>query len=145
MWLSHSLYTVAVYCSGSRNGMIHHHDVRVAQHLVGTLTAHSQEICGLQWSPNGKHLASGANDNIVNVWPDKFSTSVPVPPIHSFEQHQAAVKAIAWCPWQSSLLASGGGTADRCIKFWNVNSGACLNSIDTKSQVWSLSSVTSNY
>ena len=26
---------------------------------------------------------------------------------------QAAVKAIAWCPWQRNLLASGGGTADR--------------------------------
>jgi WD40 repeat protein len=33
------------------------------------------------------------------------------------------------------LLASGGGTADRCIKFWNTHTGACLNSIDTQSQV----------
>ena len=55
-----------------------------------------------------------------------------------FRHHIAAVKAIAWCPWQSSLLASGGGSADKSIKLWNVNSGSLINSIDTKSQVSSL-------
>ena len=45
------------------------------------------------------------------------------------------VKAIAWCPWQQSLLASGGGTADRQIRLWNVNTGACLQSTETNSQV----------
>jgi cell division cycle protein 20 (cofactor of APC complex) len=52
--------------------------------------------------------------------------------------HRAAVKALAWCPFHRGLLASGGGTADRTIKFWNTNSGAVLNSIDTGSQVCSL-------
>ncbi len=61
-----------------------------------------------------------------------------VQPIYSLNQHQAAVKALAWCPWQNHVLASGGGTADRTIRFWNCNTGACLNTIDTKSQVCSL-------
>ena len=56
----------------------------------------------------------------------------------SFRQHQAAVKAVAWCPWQPSILASGGGTADRCIRIWNVNNGTLLNTVDTKSQVCSI-------
>ncbi len=51
---------------------------------------------------------------------------------------QAAVKALAWCPFQSNLLATGGGTADRCIKFWNTHTGAMLSSIDTGSQVCNL-------
>lgn len=50
-------------------------------------------------------------------------------------EHTAAVKAIAWSPHQSSLLASGGGTADRCIRFWNTSNGHQLNSVDTGSQV----------
>ena len=58
--------------------------------------------------------------------------------LHRLDAHQAAVKALAWCPFQSNLLASGGGTADRCIKFWNTNTGAMLNSVDTHSQVCSL-------
>jgi len=47
---------------------------------------------------------------------------------------QAAVKAIAWSPHQHGLLASGGGTADRNIRFWNTASGAALTAIDTGSQ-----------
>jgi cell division cycle protein 20 (cofactor of APC complex) len=58
--------------------------------------------------------------------------------LHRLEDHTAAVKALAWCPFQSNLLATGGGGSDRCIKFWNTHTGACLNSVDTGSQVCSL-------
>ena len=47
---------------------------------------------------------------------------------------QAAVKAIAWSPHQHGLLASGGGTADRCIRYWNTTTGAPLSCVDTGSQ-----------
>ena len=59
-------------------------------------------------------------------------------PRFALSDHQAAVKALAWCPWQNNLLASGGGTSDRCIRFWNTTTGKCLNTIDTNSQVCSL-------
>ncbi|XP_074304848.1 cell division cycle 20.2, cofactor of APC complex-like [Silene latifolia] len=39
---------------------------------------------------------------------------------------------------KANLLASGGGGTDRCIKFLNTHTGACLNSVDTGSQVCSL-------
>ena len=39
--------------------------------------------------------------------------------------HTAAVKAMSWCPWTSSTLASGGGSHDRSLKLWNVETG-CL-------------------
>lgn len=55
--------------------------------------------------------------------------------LHGFEDHTAAVRALAWCPFQSNLLASGGGGNDRCIKFWNTQTGACLNSLGTGSEV----------
>ena len=42
-------------------------------------------------------------------------------PLMKFTDHTAAVKAIAWSPHQHGLLASGGGTADRCIRFWNTH------------------------
>lgn len=56
-------------------------------------------------------------------------------PILKLTEHTAAVKAIAWSPHQTGLLASGGGTADRCIRFWNTTNGNQLNSVDTGSQV----------
>jgi cell division cycle protein 20 (cofactor of APC complex) len=49
-----------------------------------------------------------------------------------------ARQALAWCPWQPHLLATGGGTHDRHIHFWNVSTGAKLSSLDTGSQVTSL-------
>ncbi|XP_054707821.1 cell division cycle protein 20 homolog [Uloborus diversus] len=128
-----------ILSSGSRIGTIHHHDVRVAEHHVGTLENHSQEVCGLRWSLDGRYLASGGNDNLVNVWQSEIGLGqTEAAPLHTFNEHQAAVKALAWCPWQPNILASGGGTADRHIRFWNCNLGSCLNSIDAKSQVCSI-------
>jgi cell division cycle protein 20 (cofactor of APC complex) len=130
-WNSH------VVSSGSRDTTIINHDVRIAEHKIATLTGHTQEVCGLKWSPNGMQLASGGNDNLLNIW-DAEATGYAPAPKFTMNAHQAAVKALAWCPWQENTLASGGGTADRCIKFWNTQSGALLNSVDTKSQVCSL-------
>ncbi|CUG91150.1 WD40 repeat-containing protein, putative [Bodo saltans] len=55
--------------------------------------------------------------------------------LSSLRQHTAAVKALAWNPAQPNLLASGGGTTDRTIRFWDTTTGQCLHHIDTKSQV----------
>nr|KAF6330368.1 hypothetical protein mMyoMyo1_012358 [Myotis myotis] len=118
-----------ILSSGSRSGHIHHHDVRVAQHHVATLSGHSQEVCGLRRSPDGRHLASGGNDNLVNVWPHAALEAGWVPP-QTFTQHQGAVRAVAWCPWQSNRRATRGGT----IRIWNVCSGACLKGVVAPSQ-----------
>jgi cell division cycle 20-like protein 1, cofactor of APC complex len=71
----------------------------------------------------------------------------------------AAVKAIAWSPHHHGLLVSGGliifvsndssrdnkilsftlgGTADRCIRFWNTLTGQPMQCVDTGSQVCNL-------
>jgi cell division cycle protein 20 (cofactor of APC complex) len=127
-----------ILTSGSKDGGILHHDVRAREHVVATLKGHEQEVCGLEWSPDGSQLASGSNDNTVHVW-DGMSTA----PKHVLTEHCSAVKALAWCPWQRNLLASGGGMADRTIRFWNTQSGICMNHVDSGSQVsdlrWSLS------
>lgn len=103
--------------------------------MVSTFSNHFGEVCGLQWSLDGSQLASGGNDNVLNIWELGRENNTPK---FTFDEHQAAVKALAWCPWQSNLLASGGGTADRTMKFWNTSTGELLNSIDTASQVCAL-------
>lgn len=115
---------------------------------------HTQQICGISWSPDGEFFASGGNDNTCSL----VETSKI---IHAGEEdgdatdlgdgivfgrasikHQwrlsAAVKAIAFCPWQRGLLAVGGGSNDRCIHFYHTISGACLATIDCAAQVTSL-------
>ena len=136
--------------SGGRDSLILQHDVRSAMHLVSTYRGHEQEVCGLKWNEEGSTLASGGNENYLCVWDSAMSASQrhrrnssssfasEMAPRLLLTQHKAAVKALDWCPFHRGLLASGGGTADRTIKFWNSNSGAMLNSIDTGSQVCSV-------
>ena len=128
-----------ILSSGSRDTSIINHDVRVRDHCVGKMNTHTQEVCGLAWSPDGQYLASGANDNTLCIWDAAASCqSHDAQPTHVLREHQAAVKALAWSPHERNLLASGGGTADRSIKFWNASSGTLVNSIDTGSQVCAL-------
>ncbi|KAK2176413.1 hypothetical protein NP493_663g00012 [Ridgeia piscesae] len=112
-----------VLSSGSRDRLILQKDIRTPSLVPERkLTGHRQE-----------HLASGGNDNKLFVWNVTSSS-----PVQTYTEHLAAVKAIAWSPHQHGLLASGGGTADQCIRFWNTLTGQPLQCVDTGSQVCNL-------
>lgn len=120
-------------CSGSRDRSIVEHEIR-QQSAVHIFHGHTQEVCGLKWSPDKSILASGGNDNRLFLW----SKSQPSQPLHTFNDHLAAVKAIAWSPHQHGLMASGGGTADRHIRFRSALTCQTLSVCDTGSQVCQL-------
>jgi meiosis-specific APC/C activator protein AMA1 len=163
---------------------------------VATITVHTQQICGLAWSPSGELFATGGNDNLCCLWEADKVLGVPSqdrhfprlrigrrsrsrsdPSVYSHfvshhdeeaslsekaldihmseplrdparglgagsEKHQwihgAAVKAIAFCPWQEGLVATGGGSNDKCIHFFHTTSGAALATIAVSAQVTSL-------
>lgn len=56
--------------------------------MVGRSNYHQLEVCGLQWSRDGRHLASGGNDNLACIW----SASDTSQPAQILKGHQAAVK-----------------------------------------------------
>ncbi|ORX61009.1 WD40 repeat-like protein [Piromyces finnis] len=122
-----------ILSSGCRDGSIYQHDVRIEKHKTQELLGHCAEVCGLSWKNDGQLLASGGNDNLVNIWDIRSSL-----PKMTKTNHRAAVKALAWCPWQSNILATGGGTSDKTIHFWNTTTETKINSIFTGSQVTSL-------
>ncbi|KAM7493799.1 hypothetical protein LguiB_028408 [Lonicera macranthoides] len=130
-WNNHILTT------GGMDSLIINNDVRIRSHTVSTYRGHNQEVCGLKWSTSGQQLASGGNDNLLYIWNLSMNSnrSSANQWVHRLEDHRAAVKALSWCPFQSDLLASGGGLGDHCIKFWNTHNGVCLNSVNTGSQV----------
>lgn len=66
-----------ILSSGCGDGSIWHHDVRVARHKVGELVGHQGEVCGLKWRSDGELLASGGNDNVVNVWDGRIGDVTP--------------------------------------------------------------------
>ncbi|ESW30440.1 hypothetical protein PHAVU_002G153000 [Phaseolus vulgaris] len=126
-------WSSSLLSSGGRDKSIYQRDIRVQEDFVSKLSGHKSEVCGLKWSYDNRELASGGNDNKLLVW-NQNSTQ----PILKFCGHTAAVKAIAWSPHANGLLASGGGTADRSIRFWNTTTNSQLNCIDTGSQVCNL-------
>ncbi|ODM88501.1 Fizzy-related protein [Orchesella cincta] len=98
--------------SGSKDRCVKVMDVRAPEcGAVHSYSGHKQEVCGLKWSSFNSSLASGGNDNAVMLC------------------------RLSWSPHSRHVLASGGGTQDRCIKFWNTITGSCVASIDTNSQV----------
>lgn len=153
-WLLHMLTT------GAKDGRISNSDVRVARHLVGVRHAHAAEVCGLEYRSDGHVFASGGNDNVVAIWDARSTNSttgatcsgsgcgcsgsvgngsgIGCGALFRKNTHRAAVKALAWCPVQRLLLASGGGSSDRTIHFWNASSGARVNLIETGAQISSL-------
>ena len=144
-----------VLSSGSRDRMVHHRDVREPGTRPFRKSAgHRQEVCGLRWNSDsaaqGGLLASGGNDNKVCIWDLRSSsrrrnaeegtiTAAQQPgdssPLWKFHEHTAAVKALAWDPHVAGVLATGGGTQDKHIRFWNVQFGNMLSELDTGSQV----------
>lgn len=180
--------------------------------LLARISAHTQQICNLAWSPDDAYLATGGNDNacllfeLRDVLPPRdndvpaqplpnvttrcqnafsclalsprrlfnrrnilsqllpsWAYSEPKPSPSSTSEysgslvceeekafvlnlnrckhrlaHSAAVKAIAFAPWQPSLLATGGGSNDQAIHFFHTQSGACLATINVNAQVTSL-------
>ena len=125
-----------IISSGSKDCNIITRDIRCKnnnENIIVKFVGHSQEVCGLKWSFDGSQLASGGNDNNLMIW-NLHSTK----PIMCNNSHLAAVKAIAWSPHQHNILATGGGTADRTIRFWNTSTFKNILKYDTGSQVCNL-------
>ena len=125
-----------IISSGSKDCNIITRDIRCKnnnENIIIKYFGHNQEVCGLKWSFDGSQLASGGNDNNLMIW-NLHSTK----PIMCNNSHLAAVKAIAWSPHQHNILVSGGGTADRTIRFWNTTTFENILKYDTGSQVCNL-------
>lgn len=115
--------------SGSRDQNIFLRDIRCDKRPIQCYSNHYQEVCGLKWSPDGQYFASGGNDNYLYI----FSPKIVQPLMKKI--HKAAVRAIAWSDRQYGVLATGAGTADRCIRLWNVNERKLIDMKDAGSQV----------
>ncbi|KAI5952545.1 hypothetical protein KGF54_003412 [Candida jiufengensis] len=90
---------------------------------------------GLAINSTNDEVVVGANDNCCTIWSLK---DYKTPILKFILHHNAAIKALAYCPWTSSLLATGGGSKDRRIRFWHTLSGTLLKEYYTDGQITSL-------
>ena len=139
-----------ILSSGSKDRFIKNFDVRSKYPEISKIQKHKQEICSLKFSNEGDLLASGGNDNVAYIWDirnlknnicdflleeNKYKLNEPYC-TNNF--HQAAIKAMAWCPWKRHVLATGGGSKDKSIKIYSCDNKKLLKSINTGSQVCAL-------
>jgi WD40 repeat protein len=117
--------------SGSKDKKIKLFDIRSKKAILLQNNFHFGEICGIHWNSDGYQLASGGNDNLINIW-DLRKMKKPTAII---DEHKAAVRAIKWCPWKNNLLASGGGSGDMRLLIHNSDKGKTVKEIHTSSQV----------
>ena len=118
--------------SGSKDKNAVFTDIRLKANKKITICTHKQEICGLKWNNQETLIASGGNDNKLNVW--QFGENKRL----MTGKHESGVKALAWSQKQYGVLASGGGTNDKCIKIWNCNTLNLEEERNVNAQVCSL-------
>jgi len=85
-------------------------------------TGHTDWVESVAFSPDGKTLASGSDDETIKLW------DVPTGTLLRSIEHTSRVLLVAFSP-DGKRLASIGGT-ERAIKLWDIATGTELRSIN---------------
>jgi WD40 repeat protein len=84
--------------------------------LVRVLRADNQgDVEAVAWSPDGRWLASGSDDNKVRIWDRESGLE-----LRRFEGHTHWVYSVSWSP-DGRRLASG--SLDKTVRIWEAETG----------------------
>jgi WD40 repeat protein len=88
--------------------------------LIKTLKGHTDGVLALAFSPCGKFLATGGEDNAIKLWsvPDGIE-------IRTIQAHEGDVRAVAFDK-DGGTFASG--SWDKSVKFWRTSDCSTLGS-----------------
>ncbi|XP_051135069.1 WD repeat-containing protein 26 homolog [Andrographis paniculata] len=95
---------------------------RIPCQTLQILHGHSDEVWFLQFSHNGKFLASSAGDCLVIVWEVKVDGQVSMK--FRLAGHQKPVNFISWSPDDCQLLTCG---VEEAVRRWDASSGECIH------------------
>jgi WD40 repeat protein/serine/threonine protein kinase len=82
-----------------------------------TLTGHEKRVQSVAWSPDGRFLASGADDNTVRVWDVETGQLL---------QTLTGKATVAWSPDGRYLAA---GSDDNTVRVWDAANGQLLQTL----------------
>ena len=105
----------------SRSGELKIWNVEDGSLVKEIMEAHSDTVFGVEFSPDGKHIASCGADRFAKIF-DVESGNF----IRAFEGHTHHVLGVTW-QCDGRLLATSG--ADNVIKVWNVRTGVQTRTI----------------
>ncbi|CAO2839820.1 unnamed protein product [Amaranthus hypochondriacus] len=93
---------------------------QIPTETIQILTAHDDEVWFVQFSNNGKYLASSSSDWTAVIWKVVEDGTFTVK--HVLKSHQKAVSFVAWSPDDTMLLTCGNLEN---VKLWDVETGMC--------------------
>ena len=89
--------------------------------LIRTLRGHTDQICDIEWSPNGALIATSSSDGDIRLWNFKTGDCVRVLSGHKGGTTELAFEA------RGKVLASG--SWDQTIRLWDVDKGLLLQKL----------------
>ncbi|KAJ8474133.1 hypothetical protein ONZ45_g16053 [Pleurotus djamor] len=106
---------------GRAGGTIDLYDIR-DKDKVRSIDGHKSTVAGVTWNPDGKFLACGDKSGVVHIWDARASKDLwsDVGKRSSKIRHRGPVKALAWCPWDTNLLATGSTFPEGKIRVFNA-------------------------
>ncbi|XP_022774606.1 WD repeat-containing protein 26-like [Durio zibethinus] len=94
---------------------------QIPSQTLQILQSHADEVWFLQFSHNGKYLASSSNDRSAIIWEvDANGLSLK----HKLSGHQKPISSVSWSPDDHQLLTCG---VEEVLRCWDVSSGECLH------------------
>ena len=94
-------------------------DQNLPQTTIHLLEDHRDEVWYIQFSHNGKHLASASKDKTVIIWDVSLASASARLVLRG---HANSVAFVAWSPDDSMLLSCGN---DHIVRVWDTVTGEC--------------------
>jgi WD40 repeat protein len=95
--------------------------------VLMTLQGHSGAVNACEYSPDGKRIVSGSNDNTIKIW--DADTGIEITSICA---HSSAIKTCIYSPDGRRIVS---GAEDYTLKIWDANIGMEITTIEAHSSV----------
>ncbi len=109
--------TLPILVSGGKDAYLNVWDAANEFQLIKSLPAHNYAIYGLDFSPNGKYMASCSRDKTIKIWATLDFELICRIDARKFKSHSHSVNKILWHKYRDELVSAGD---DRKILVWKL-------------------------